>query len=74
VPNFAQEFPCLLFLPVIIFTALAAVVGSIHLLTLLNARLKSRRGAMRRQLALQLNVSPPGIRPVPAARPSPGAI
>jgi hypothetical protein len=73
VPNFAQQFPCLLFLPVIIFTALAVAVGFIHLAILLSARLKSRRWVLR-QLRLQLNVSPPSLRTVPAARPSPGAI
>lgn len=44
-PNFAADFPCLLFLPFFIFAAVVVIAGIVHLAILLQATIRAARTA-----------------------------
>ena len=51
-PNFAQQYPLLLFIPLLVFAVLALVVGIIHVAILIETRVKAgvrATGAAARQ-------------------------
>jgi hypothetical protein len=57
-PNLAQQYPLLLFMPLFIFAAVAVCVGAIHLAILAEAKIEAERRAA-------------AARPAPLPRPLP---
>jgi len=60
-PNFAQEFPFLLFLPLVIFGAMAVIAGMVQLAVLIEARLGARRSAQRLATSRTIQTEKPAL-------------
>jgi hypothetical protein len=60
-PNFAQEFPFLLFLPLVIFAAVAVTGGVVQLAVLIEARMSARLAAQRLATSRPIQAEKPAL-------------